>query len=107
MLLQVPERPYGHNLAGADGTSVATVEITGMAQTEASAVAIAEAVRNSCDGFIGTQSGVAIMTCLLQDEANAQTPPPDGSDNWIYQITLEYRVKHWVTLPTSVTQTFV
>ena len=105
--VQVKARSYGHNLAGADGTSLATVEITEMALRESQCVALADAVRNSADGFRGTQSGVAILGCLLDDEADGQAPPPDGSDQWIYQITLEYRVKHRVPAPTNVTQTNV
>lgn len=105
--VMVPTRSYGHNLAGADGTSVATVEITALGLTESDCIAAAEAVRNFADGFQGTQSGVAIMTCLYDDESDpTPVPPPDGSDNWICQATIDYRVKHRVPRPTSVTQTF-
>ncbi len=106
-VIKVPARSYGHNLGGADGSSRATVEITAMAMTEASCVAMAESIRNSADGFRGMQSGVAILSFLLDDEADDTTPPPDGSDQWIYQITLEYKCAHRVPAPTSVTQTNV
>lgn len=108
LVILVPTRSYGHNLAGADGTSVATVEITGLGLRESQCVAMAEAIRNFADGFQGVQSGVPIMSCLLDDPAEADpvpVPPPDGSDQFIYQITLDYRVKHRVAKPTSVTQT--
>ena len=72
---------------------------------ESQCIAMAEAIRNVADGFRGTQSGVAILRMLLQDEADVQTAPPDGSDRWIYWTTLEYRCDHRVPAPTSVTQT--
>jgi Protein of unknown function (DUF3168) len=103
-VIKVPTRKYGHNLGGADGTSVATVAITALAIAESQVIALAEAIRNFADGFRGTQSGVGILSCLIDDEADDETAPPDGSDNWIYQVTLEYRVAHRVPAPTSVTQ---
>lgn len=107
-VIMVPARQYGHNLAGADGTSTATFEISVFGLYESQAIAGIEAVRNFADGFRGVQSGVAILSCLLDDEEDA-TPvrPPDGSDQFIYQATVDYKVKHRVPSPTSVTQTAV
>jgi hypothetical protein len=107
LVVLIPTRRYGHNLGGADGTSVATVEISGLAAREADCVAMAEAIRDFADGFQGTQSGVPILSCLLDEPAEEDPQPvrsPDGGDSWIYQITLDYRVKHRVPMPTSVAQ---
>lgn len=104
----VSARKYGHNLAGADGSSTATVELVGLGLRESDVIAIAEAVRNFADGFRGTQSGLAILSCYLEDEEDPMpVPPPDGSANWIYQVEVDYRIKHRVAAPTSVTQTNV
>lgn len=107
VVIEQPSREYGRNLAGADGTSLADVQITALALKESQAVAIAEAVRNSWQCFRGTQSGVAILWAYLDDEADGSTAPPDGSDQWIYQNAVIYRIKHRVPLPTFVTQTNV
>ncbi len=96
VVVQVSKRTYGHNHSGADGTSQATVQITTLSATEAVAIAASEVVRNNADGFCGTQSGVQILRCFLGDEADGATPPPDGSDSWIYQVALEYEIAHRV-----------
>jgi hypothetical protein len=102
--VKVTARTYGYNLAGADGTSLATVSITPMGLYESQCIALAEAVRNVAQGFRGTQSGVAILTCYLDDESDDESPPPDGSANWIYQTPIPYKIAHRVPAPTSVTQ---
>ncbi len=108
----VSERSWGHNLDGADGTSTATFDITVQHQDpggsgESTCVAMAEAIRNYFDGFRGTQVSVAILSIFLMDEGDDQVASIDGSDNWVYQIALTYRVRHRVPTPTSVSQTNV
>jgi len=106
VVVKVDNRTYGHNLAGADGHSVANFTIEAISQFESMSVACARAIRSGMDGFRGLQSGVAILTCLLQDESDASTPPLAGSNQWIYHVATEYRIKHRVPFPT-VTQTNV
>ncbi len=108
----VSERSWGHNLDGADGTSTATFDITVQHQDpggsgESTCVAMAEAIRNYFDGFRGTVLGVPILSIFYMDEADDQVASIDGSDNWVYQIALAYRVRHRVPAPTSVSQTNV
>ena len=107
VVIEQPTRDYGMNHSGADGTSWATVQLTAMALFESQSVAIAEVIRNNCQGFRGMQSGVAIMRCYLDDEADGTTPPVAASDRWIYQVAITYRIQHRVPMPTSVTQTNV
>jgi hypothetical protein len=107
LVIEQPTRNYGMNLAGADGTSIATVQITAMSLQESTAVAAMEVVRNNWQGFRGTQSGVPILWAYLDDEVDGTTPPPDASDQWIYQVAVTYRIKHRVPMPTSVSQTNV
>jgi hypothetical protein len=107
LTVNVGKREYGYNLAGHDGTSLATIDITAYSLTEASAIAIAEIIRNNFQGFRGTQSGVAILRCFLDDESDDTSQPIDGSDQWIYECSLSYVVKHRVPVPTNVTQTDV
>jgi hypothetical protein len=109
VVVELPKRRYGHNLDGADGTSVAEVKFTAMSLFESDCVNCLEAIRNSLDGYSGYQSGVAIMRCLLDDdsEVDETVPPPDGSDQWIYTASVSYVMAHRVPKPTSVTQTNV
>jgi hypothetical protein len=107
LAVELPTRSYGHNLAGADGTSLATLKFTAYSLLESSAVAAIEAIRNNADGFRGIQSGVPILRCFLDEEEDDTVPPPDGSDQWIYSASVTYLIKHRVPTPTSVTQTNV
>lgn len=107
LVISVNGRQYGHNLYGADGTSNALVEITAFGLRESQCIAIAEAIRDFADGFRGPQSGLSILACFLDDESDpTPTAPPDGSDNWIYQATVDYRIRHRVSAPNLVTQTY-
>ena len=74
---------------------------------ESDAIEIAEVLRNNMQGFRGLQSGVAILRCFLDEESDDTSQPIDGSDQWIYQVTLSYVVMHRVPVPTNVTQTNV
>jgi hypothetical protein len=107
LTVNVRTRGYGYNLDGHDGSSLATVEITALALREATAIAIAEVIRNSLQGFRGLQSGVSILRCFLDDESDDTSQPIDGSDQWVYEVTLSYVMKHRVPYPTNVTQTDV
>jgi hypothetical protein len=102
IVVKVASRSYGHNLAGADATSDATVELTALALFESQSVAAAEVIRSNFDAFRGTQSGLPIMANFLTDELDDEIPPPDGSDNWICLVTLEYQVRHRVSQPALV-----
>ncbi len=105
VVVQVTNRSYEHNLAGSDGVSLATVHIEAISQFESVSVACVETWRNYFDGFRGTQSGVPIGRCFLNDEFDAETPPLAGSDLWIYHVVTEYVIWHRVPLPTNATQT--
>jgi hypothetical protein len=110
--LQVNNRDWHHNLAGADGTSTAYFEIAMQhsgpnGHGESTCIAMAEAIRNSFDGFRGMVNGVPVLSIFLSDEEDDISPPPDGSDQWIYRVIHTYRVRHRVPYPTSVTQTNV
>ena len=106
-MVTVPTRSYGANLDGHDGTSLATVDISAMALRESTVIRMAELVRNSFQGFRGLQSGLAILRCFLDDEADDASQPIDGSDQWVYEVTLSYVIKHRVSMPVGVTQTNV
>jgi hypothetical protein len=108
LAILVHGRTYGHNLAGADGTSSAAVQVAAFATRESDCIALIEAVRNFADGFRGPlATGFPVMACLLDDETDPMpVPPPDGSDGWIYQAAVDYRIRHRVPGPSSVTQQF-
>ena len=46
--------------------------------------------------------GLTIISCLASPEVDLPEPPKAGTDQWIYQISLDYLVSHRVTLPASL-----
>ena len=103
--VEVTEREFGKNLAGADGSSRALVEIRSLAQLKSQSVAISKVVYDYFFGFRGVQDGVPVLSNYYEDEADQVSQPIDGSDMWIYHTVLSYRVKHRVPVPANITQT--
>ncbi len=99
------------NLGGEGGVKTGTVEITIQSNLPAAVsalVAAAKAIYDSLAGFRGYQNGCPWMWCLYDDdESDDSVAPPDGSPNWIYSLTVVYRIRHRVPLPANVTQTNV
>jgi hypothetical protein len=95
---QVPERPFGHHLLGADGTSQAEVEISVWSLLESASDQWGQAIRNSFDGFTGDIATI----CLLQDEGDQPHPPRAGTDVWLYEIHYRYLINHRVPLPSAL-----
>lgn len=97
----VPSRTGGHNLGGADGTSRARVQISAWSFSELEAEQLAMAIRDRFDGFVGLIGQVEITACLFAGEVDLPEPPgKDGSDDWTYQIAVDYSISHRVPLPT-------
>ncbi len=107
----VGSREWGHNLPGADGTSTAQFAMWAIADTEATALAIAQAVRlksgGGFDTFQGFVLGVEFMRTFITDESDESFQSADGNDTWTYVVAVEYEIVHRVPMPTSVTQTDV
>lgn len=96
----VSDRPYGHVLTGCDGTSSAQVRISAWAYLQSDADQLAQAIRDSFDGWSGVASGTRILACALKDERDFPQEPRAGTDQWVYQVTHEYEIAHRVGLPT-------
>lgn len=90
----VPDRPYGHTLAGPDGTSQARVKFSAWSMLESQSTAIAQAIRDRFQGFAGNISGCVVTASILEDEHHIPNPPRAGTDQWIYEIDTTYRVNH-------------
>jgi len=62
-------------------------------------VAIAEAIRNECEGFKGVMSGTTIQRFLLDNENDQPQPPTDNSEQWVMCRVVEYVVDCLEPLP--------
>jgi hypothetical protein len=107
LICTVDSRQWGHNLAGADGTSTADFTFTAASYSESQSFAISKTVRLALDSFQGLQSGVYILRSFITDESDSTFTPPDGSDQFVYAVTVPYEIVHRVPFPQTVTQTDV
>lgn len=90
--------PRGMVMGGLDGTGTPRIQFSAWAYSKASSDAITLVLLGSLtvvppanpwgDGTI------TILSCTHQDESDQSEPPPEGGDQWIYQIVSEYQVKH-------------
>lgn len=99
----VISRTTGHNLRGADGVSASLVQVSVWSTKQADCAALAEAIRDRFDGFQGRFDEVEILSCLLQNEVDLPEPPRASSDSWTYQIAIDYRISHRVSIPSQPT----
>jgi len=95
-------RPYGHNLAGSDGTSQARVRLSAWSFTESGADQVGETIRGRYDGIAGTIGSVVVTASLQEDEIDTPHEPRAGTDQWIYEVGFSYQINHQVTLPASL-----
>ncbi len=98
----VPAKTAGHNLQGSNATAITRVQISAWSTRQSECVAIAEALRHRLDGFQGPMGEVHVNACLLQNEVDLPEAPKDGSGQWTYQIALDYRISHRVSLPSQL-----
>jgi hypothetical protein len=95
--------PRGHNLTGGNDWAVGVFEIVSWSRSYDNAKDLADAVRNSLQGFIGIfgsgASQVQVGFVKLMDEEDGHYDPEDGSDNGWFAIVCEYHVKYLETAP--------
>jgi len=92
----IVSRPYGMVLGGSDGGSTARVQMSAHAINQQTSSAIAQAIRDSWDGFQGVVNEVDIMASILQGQIDLPSPPLAGSDQWLYQVSTDYLMLHRV-----------
>lgn len=102
LTLFVPAKNAGHNLDGSDGTAITRVQISAWANRQSEVVELAEAIRQRFDGFRGAMGAVEVLSCLFQTEIDLPEPPRAGSDKWTYQIAIDYRIAHRVSIPSQL-----
>jgi hypothetical protein len=95
-------RPYGMVLGGSDGGSSARVQINAHGINQQTSSAIAQAIRDSWDGFKGIVNEVDIMASILQGQIDLPSPPMAGSDQWLYQVSTDYLMLHRVAFRAGV-----
>lgn len=101
-----------HELTG-KSTNLMTADLTVECYTEgetayADVQAVADAVRESLDGYRGTldaeqgASTIAIRTCILLSTADSFSPPVDGGEKGTHVVVQSYSLGFHYTPPTPV-----
>lgn len=55
---------------------------------------VAEVVRNLVSGYRGMFHDVYVHGCTIENEIDFEYPPSDGTDDWAYQFTYEFKITH-------------
>lgn len=95
-------RPEGHAhyLKGSAGHAMAMFRLDCLADKYSDADTLAEAVRQSLDGFgPGTIAGVDVRSVAIHDECDDFDDPLDGGDSGVYVITLLYSIQYSESIP--------
>lgn len=91
---------YGHDLDGGDGTASPVFQLSVFAATNQSADAVAGALREAMQGFIGGVWGTTpIDSVLLQNELDLFEEDATGGDQGTHHVMLEYLIVHQVSTP--------
>jgi hypothetical protein len=93
---------HKHHTTAATGKVVGRVQIDCHAGSPVGSEALAEAVRQSLDGYRGTVGATFVSMCHLDDERSQVTAPTEGRNEsgGIFTVQQDYSVGWSVTVPT-------
>lgn len=105
LVLKRVSSDHEHNLDGAAGSAVVTVQIDVWASSYSSAKTVAEMVRTVLDGYSGSMGDVstgvfAVGVVWLVSQIDLYTPPADKSQTGVYQTSLDFAIRHTESIPT-------
>lgn len=93
---------HEHHMLAATGKARGRIQINCHAATPVGSEALAEAVRQSLDGFRGLMGSTFVSMCHLDDERSLVEQPQEGRDETggVYSVQLDYSVAWTVSVPT-------
>jgi hypothetical protein len=99
VLLTVSDVP-DHDMDGANGWTVARIQVDCYAATPGGADALAEQVRLACDGKSGTMGSSTVNWCFHDDAGDDPYPEPENEPRRRARVRADYRVAYVKTIPT-------
>jgi hypothetical protein len=78
-----------HHLSGVSGHAHPRFQVEAWAETYTAAKTLAEAIREALDGYMGTDSGVEIGSCLIDSEHDIYEP-----ELKVYRVLQDYMIWH-------------
>ena len=93
---------HEHHMGAASGIVQGRVQINCHASAPIGTEALAEAVRQSLDGFRGLMGSTYVSTCHLSDEREQTVQPVEGRDETggVFTKQLDFTIGYGVTVPT-------
>lgn len=93
-----------YNLSGEDTLAEVTISVDVIAKRangEPIAEQLEEDIRDAISGYRGTWADTTVRGCTKTGQPREiRTPPVDGSDDWSYRISTDYRIHYVQTAPT-------
>lgn len=86
-----------HHLRGANGLSVARIQVNCYALTYEDAKLAAEALRLSTDGFCGTVGVHAVNPMTVEDQNDLLQPPITASEKPVFGVAVDLRLAYQQT----------
>lgn len=91
---------HEHDLDGSAGNCMARIQVNSWAEADTGVDDLAEAVRMSMQGFVGTMGTHSIGVVILDNEVDLDEEPEDGGPTPIYRRAQDYRIRFTETRPT-------
>ena len=60
---------------------------------------IAERIRDAMSGYVGVMGTTTVQGCTIERDNELVDLEADGSDDWVYQRSIDYRLTHAQTAP--------
>ncbi len=90
-----------HDMDGANTWTVARIQVDCWATAQLGADALAEAVRNACDGYAGqAMGGTHVHYCFHEDSGDDPQPQPENEPRTRHRVRADYRIAYAKTVPT-------
>jgi hypothetical protein len=93
LVYRISEYDRGKDLGGYTGITYATVRFYCSSWFAADCVVLAQALRDSFDGFMGVMSGLRIYYAQVITEDDDYLPPADGTDRGTHVVMQEIKFK--------------
>ena len=100
LLYKRVEGGHDSTLKGSGGHALGKFEFDAIADNYSDADALAEALRQVMQGFVGTFGDTAVRAVVLEEEVDDYLGPVDGSGRGVYTITLTYAIRYTESVPT-------
>ena len=99
ILYEMTDYQHDHDLDGAAGVALATIQFSAMSNDHAESIAVANALKAELQGYSDMLHSRDAFNVWLENQSQSSEQPDPGSDVTIYEQTLIFNVLHTETSP--------